>query len=509
MGIKEVYISVGYQKEKLISIINPIYNNDDFKINFVEVDCSTKPGSSLFKVIKLINSTDKTHKILITLADTIAFYDINQLTSAESSILVSNHIDIKEYWATVKTDEFCNIKKIYEKNSSVKTDKALAGVYYFNDSKIFNDFEKTDCEISELFEHLFNKNINIKAVQTEKWFDTGHLSKYYKSKKELLSARYFNSFQYDDILGILRKESTNIKKLRNEILWYENIPKELKALSPKILDYSLDNNVFIEMEYYGYPSLAELWIYGNLSLDIWKSILDRLFQVVEIFKKYKGEVSLKSYKEMYLDKTLERIEEIKNQDSDLTRLFNLDSVIINEKKLKGWIFFENKLENLTKKLFNIEDNTVIHGDYCFSNILFDINNGIIRLIDPRGTWGDNLIYGDIKYDIAKLRHSISGKYDFIVNNLFNIRSSQENLEVNYFYDEKLYLGITDHFDFLVSKYFDLEQIKFIEGLLFFSMLPIHKDHPARQLAMFTQGLEIFNSLEIFNFQTTDEFVKTN
>ena len=30
---------------------------------------------------------------------------------------------------------------------------------------------------------------------------------------------------------------------------------------------------------------------------------------------------------------------------------------------------------------------IIHGDLCFSNILFDLPNQIVRLIDPRGRFG--------------------------------------------------------------------------------------------------------------------------
>jgi hypothetical protein len=36
----------------------------------------------------------------------------------------------------------------------------------------------------------------------------------------------------------------------------------------------------------------------------------------------------------------------------------------------------------------------------------------------------------------------------------------------------------------------------IEGLLFLSMLPLHRDHPDRQLAMFTRAMMILN--ETFN-----------
>src|SRR5690606_40930853 len=43
--------------------------------------------------------------------------------------------------------------------------------------------------------------------------------------------------------------------------------------------------------------------------------------------------------------------------------------------------------------------SIMHGDFCFSNILFDSRSNRIKLIDPRGinANGEISIYGDQKY----------------------------------------------------------------------------------------------------------------
>ena len=81
------------------------------------------------------------------------------------------------------------------------------------------------------------------------------------------------------------------------------------------------------------------------------------------------------------------------------------------------------------KLFCKDDNCLIHGDLCFSNILYDVPNNQYRIIDPRGKWGDS-VFGDIKYDLAKLRHSIVGGYDSINNGLFSINQKDNSLKMN-------------------------------------------------------------------------------
>ena len=71
------------------------------------------------------------------------------------------------------------------------------------------------------------------------------------------------------------------------------------------------------------------------------------------------------------------------------------------------------------KIYNNPEFSIIHGDFCFSNILFDRKNTSIRLIDPRGSFGEFDIYGDPNYDLCKLSHSIEGDYDFFINGLFD------------------------------------------------------------------------------------------
>jgi hypothetical protein len=63
-----------------------------------------------------------------------------------------------------------------------------------------------------------------------------------------------------------------------------------------------------------------------------------------------------------------------------------------------------------------EYHTLVHGDFCFSNIFYDFRSQRIRVIDPRGLDASDAIspYGDRRYDIGKLHHSAIGMYDMIM-----------------------------------------------------------------------------------------------
>lgn len=78
--------------------------------------------------------------------------------------------------------------------------------------------------------------------------------------------------------------------------------------------------------------------------------------------------------------------------------------------------------------------TIIHGDCTFSNTLVDDKNQI-WMIDPRGTFGGNKIYGDPRYDWAKLYYSAVGNYDKINSQQFKVTTTDKcgvylNIETN-------------------------------------------------------------------------------
>jgi hypothetical protein len=129
-----------------------------------------------------------------------------------------------------------------------------------------------------------------------------------------------------------------------------------------------------------------------------------------------------------------------------------------------------------------------------SNILYDLNNQIVRLIDPRGSFGEKGIYGDARYDIAKLRHSLVGLYDYVVADLFQINRTENGFEYELFEDDKNnhLASYTDKC--IESNGYNLREIKLIEGLLFLSMIPYHADYNERQQMMYVISVKTLNNL---------------
>ena len=146
-------------------------------------------------------------------------------------------------------------------------------------------------------------------------------------------------------------------------------------------------------------------------------------------------------------------------------------------------------------LFDVEEFSIIHGDLCFANIMVDENYSFIKVIDPRGKFGDFDVYGDFRYELAKLFHSVDGKYDFIIKDLFKINYKSEENEINYSIINRvrtfdLYQTFLDVFKEAIGN--NLKKIELIEALLFLTMIPLHNESFEHQLVMLGTGLEILN-----------------
>jgi len=497
LGISEVYITVGFQKDKIINYVEKNQKFIGLKIQYVEVDELKKPGVSLLNAFSAISGGGE---VFVSLADTLC--KLPDSISFEKDFVVGSKEFKKDHlWAIANVNaENCLNTISDKKKNNTNTDFALIGIYFFKDIDVFNQYQQTDSkknfEISSLLE-FYNYNRKIAVIEATEWLDFGHIERYQIAKKRLLEAREFNSLSFDDLIGTITKRSSINKKFVAEIKWLISLPKSLMVLAPRVIDYSLDEkDAFVTMEYYSYQTMAEIWLFSEFSTKTLKAIIDKVYSVLMLFAKEKRIVPKKDYNVVYIEKTIYRIKKLISLNNPTFNTFLYgDSdgfVTINGQKLKPWSVIRSEIIDLLSRLYDDDHNCLIHGDFCFSNVLYNINGGIVRLIDPRGIWGSSC-NGDIKYDLAKLRHSIVGDYDFIVNDFFTVNYINGNFSYEVPINENQ-LSVKKYFDDKVSSFTTLSNIKLIEGILFLSMVPLHSNSETRQLAMLCKAIEKLNSL---------------
>ena len=144
---------------------------------------------------------------------------------------------------------------------------------------------------------------------------------------------------------------------------------------------------------------------------------------------------------------------------------------------------------------------VMHGDFCFSNLLFDFRKHQIQMIDPRGSLdGVNFtINGFLSYDLAKLTHSVIGLYDFIVSDRFIINKDNDGISEIVFNLQKQTLNVQSEFlSILIEKGFNFKLIMTICIHLFISLIPLHSDSTNRQQGFYFNIFRLYKELKEYD-----------
>lgn len=454
---------------------------------------------------------DAVGTVIINFADTIV---LDSVTGIKGNAFFCQEDYMSDTW-TYFDEKDGTIVQIYDKEP-VKEEikkKLFVGVFQFTDAVYFRRclemaFEQESLQRGTFYYALqeYSKKYSMKAVLTNNWFDIGHEDKYYNSKLEV-RAREFNHITIDKNRGILKKTSDDKDKFIGEIKWYLKLPADVEYVRPRIFDYSTSYvNPYVSMEYYAYHTVHELFLYGDLTLQQWVDIFDRIRFVCDDFKRYTvKDTNIRSaLEEMYLTKTLQRFDKMKKDERFIT--FFKSPITVNGKKYQTLEKIIVALETaIPEMLYDVDTFSIIHGDLCFANIMVDSNFSFIKVIDPRGKFGTYDIYGDFRYELAKLFHSVDGKYDFIIKDLFDLDYNTETSCINYHIQDRkrefnLYKVFLDTFAAEIGN--DLRKVELIEALLFLSMIPLHGESIRHQMVMLGTGLEILN--RVVNIQVEGE-----
>jgi dTDP-glucose pyrophosphorylase len=489
---KDVSIVVREENSRLKQLLQKHYSKR-IKLDIISLNNPTSILDSLQAGLSN-HAVDET--IQVILGDTLIYDSFEHM---QDNLFVAE-VKNSENWCVVTTNNEGSLIELTDKKQLPgEIHSALCGYYQFSNAItllncVQNCIKKGSKELSAVLMQYHAKHpLTLKKVDT--WFDFGHLESFVQSKKSLLRPRHFNQLTIDPLINTITKVSEKSDKLADELNWYLELPEKLKTLTPRIIKKEQEGNkVTITQEFYGYPSLSELFVYGDLSTSVWESIIDYLFQIHSLFKQYEKHSTADHLLEMYEIKTEERIQQMLSQDTYWNTIWTKEYITINGVEYQNIQTCLQKLAAEIKALTNQPKFHIIHGDYCLSNILYDLNNQIVRLIDPRGSFGEKGIYGDARYDIAKLRHSLVGLYDYVVGDLFQINKTENGFEYELFEDDKnKYLALyTDKC--IEANGYNLREIKLVEGLLFLSMIPYHADHNERQYMMYLRSVLILNEL---------------
>lgn len=367
----------------------------------------------------------------------------------------------------------------------------LSGYFSFSNPQLFiQGIVRSSSDFVGGLKH-YSKNHQLKGVEGGEWFDFGHINTFFRSRTMITTQRAFNEMRITPRLVI--KASFKRIKMQAEANWFNSLPSHLRMYTPHLLsDKTHEENASYSLEYLYLLPLNDMFVYGNLPGNVWQNIFQACKETHDAFSQHKPDVLTAPDKldSIYLPKTLSRLNEFsQKQGFDIAK-----PLVYNSVKQPSLLDIAHQTSQLISKIIPDEEG-IVHGDFCFSNILYDARVQSIKVIDPRGldNEGDLSIYGDTRYDVAKLYHSVIGLYDLIIANRFQLDVDVENGSFTlHFTGQERIAEIQKTFrNTFFSGNSESERIILAITIhLFLSMLPLHSDRPEGQLAMIANVLRL-------------------
>jgi NDP-sugar pyrophosphorylase family protein len=445
----EFVVTLGYYGNYVKDFLDLAYSSK--KINYVYIDKYEGPGSSLG--YSMLKSKDLLQMpFIFHCCDTIT--NINIIPFNKNILFVTKHDDFNSYSSiNVKDNKVISINnKGYKDNDFIYTGLVCINDYHkfwniLEDLYINNPNNNILSDI-HVFDIMIKQNIEYEYIVLDLYLDTGNLNSYNNTCTKITSK--FN---------ILVKETESLCFLGNRVIKFvtdKEINRKriirgqnLYPYSPKILD---SKNNFLMMEFIQGNLLSEHTQYGEIySLLEWAH--NNLWIDPQIDDKYYN-CCINFYK----NKTFDRIKMI-NLDNEIHIINGVNT---------GSIY--TILDSVDFSLLSTNTFTKFHGDFILDNIIKTDN---YCLLDWRHEFDTELYYGDLYYDLAKLRHNMIFNHSNILNNLYEITYTNEvyvDLKCNYILMKQL-----DEYNKFISKYnYNQKKIEILTAIIWLNMAPLYE-----------------------------------
>jgi GTP:adenosylcobinamide-phosphate guanylyltransferase len=293
--------------------------------------------------------------------------------------------------------------------------------------------------------------------------------------------RFFNKVEIDEqhvIKTVIDPDYFELHK--NEIAWYEEAKRLGFNRIPSV--YSTDPLVMERIKGHHAYHMMDLTIREKKSV---------LMNYLDALRSLHSTCSIPSIKveieDVYINKTINRVLSV----SKLIPGFEKSSITINGKKCRNIFNEQNKilLTSIIDKLA-IVNFVPIHGDPTFSNTLVD-DNLSVWFIDPRGYFSKPGIFGDARYDFAKVYYSAIGGYDYFNRRKFKLHIDEDTVEI--LMEEPTFAKIAD--DIFLDYFGKREKalIEIIHGLIWLALSGYAKDDIDSVIGSFYFGLYWFET----------------
>lgn len=452
----------------------------------------SRTGDTLLYCLELLKFPSN---VLVLYGDNV--YKFKKFPSPQNKniIYTSKFVDVYDSYSyfLIQDDKvsICREKQTLKNNlNSYSEPKLNTGAIFFSQT---SDIIKT--QNVDIIELLSSKKFFLEYLDS--WRDIGHQDLLFEDDSDL-DSREFNTLLFSkDKLSIVKKSLNS--KLKRELEHLEHIPKPFTFLFPRVERDPLKEDEYA-IEFWPLRPLSEYLCFWKLHDSVWQKVLTKVLDIVLDFRESESESielqqAIDARDEIFLKMFLDRISRV---PIELSKLMSISSFVLNGVNVEG---IPKVLERFKLDLLKVGSSlepSFYHGDLCLSNILYSPEEHILKFIDPKGSMFDHSFnLGDIRYDLAKLLHSLLYGYDFVNYELSQLRQISDNTFhlnlIGYSRVKSITKMIIDCLEVRFSPEI-ISASKIITAMLFFTMLPLHQDSLEKQKSFFLIGLTILNEI---------------
>jgi hypothetical protein len=309
-------------------------------------------------------------------------------------------------------------------------------------------------------------------------------------------ARHFNNTSQES--GIFRKSSSDRMKMRGEYQFFHLADERMKRFLQPTFDFVENaDSASYAMEHLSVPDAAMQIVHLTFDEVTFDRFTGCFFDFIEARgRKVVGADEVRAVGEReIIGKLRSRVEQLRATPAGetLERLLEISGPHGNLANLVDQCCDHVHAGLARSKLDYL---ALSHGDPCFSNILYNPEINLFRLIDPRGAESREAAFMHPLYDLAKFSHSALGGYDFVNGGLAET-SLNSNMQLSLHMERggpPAWLKAAFRTS-LEARGLDQRLIRAIEASLFLSMLPLHVDSSEKLPAFCLIAGDILTELE--------------
>lgn len=447
----EFIITIGHYGSHVKQYLSLAHH--DLNIKFVEVDTYEGEGSSLaYSILQAKDSLQK--PFYFHCCDTLLKEPF--LTSTENCVYVCKGSSSNSYSSISVNDK----KVVSINNKSAESfDYLYIGLAYIQNFRLYWNLLDTMYASNrntsslgdvQVMQAMLAQGESFTFQVLHQWYDTGNEESYQKTNSAF--PKQYNvldkpdeslSFLEDKVIKFFFSSDVCQKRVTRGNLLYPSCPKILGSTANFFSMEKVVGSPLSEVESFGYVKTLLDWS--------WKTIWSK-----------------KDTNDSYVGQCL-RFYKVKTE-TRLTSLLFDETNKVNGIETGSWkdLLAQIDFGALATKTF-----TYFHGDFILENILLR-PNGDFCYLDWRQEFDGNLDYGDMYYDLAKLRHNIYFNHTNILENLYSVR--HESNEV--FVDIKCnYLQIQQEYfiqEFCREKHLDFAKVRILTAIIWLNMAPLYE-----------------------------------